>query len=227
MMTKKRLATAARPALLCWAMICAFFGVGAWAQAAGSAIEAQSAMSSPNSFHLPQATGEQVAWSVGAGAVTGDLLHGSSPMAPRTREAAPHDVDAEPIFVHCEFVDEIPVCGPASAGWWTADRAPAPLAAPAPKYPSRLLARGIEGWVVTELTVAEDGSVNSPKIVDAEPSDVFDAATLRAVARYRFPPPTVAGKPTAMHGVTVRVEFRIPKAGGESVRHGRHQSIFH
>ena len=107
-----------------------------------------------------------------------------------------------------------------------AARAPAPLAAPAPKYPPRLLARGIEGWVVTELTVAEDGSVANPKVVDAEPRDVFDAATLRAVSRYRFPPPIIAGRPTAMHGVVVRVEFRISKAGGALVRRGRHQSFF-
>ena len=79
-----------------------------------------------------------------------------------------------------------PVCGAATAGWWMAARAPAPLAAPAPKYPPRLLARGIEGWVVTELTVAEGGSVANPKAVDAEPRDVFDVATLRAVSRYRF-----------------------------------------
>ena len=190
------LAAGAGLALLYLAMICAICGVGARAQA--------------------QPAGERGGAGDGAGAATDDLQRESSPITRRPREAATHDVDAEPIFVRCGFVDEIPVCGSAAGGWWTADQAPAPLAAPAPIYPPRLLARGVEGWVVIELTVAEDGSVDNPKVVDAEPRAVFDAATLRAVARYRFPPPLVA-----VHGVTVRVEFRIPEAGSESARRGR------
>jgi TonB family protein len=62
-----------------------------------------------------------------------------------------------------------------------------PLLAGVPEYPAAAQARGIRGYVEVEFTVNPAGSVESPRVVAAEPSNVFDSAALAAVARRRYP----------------------------------------
>lgn len=88
-------------------------------------------------------------------------------------------------------------------------RMPIPFLTPAPEYPRRALARGIEGWVLVSFTIAASGSVADPMVVDADPPGVFDAAALRAVMRYRYRPQIVAGVPTATPGMLLRIHFEL------------------
>lgn len=64
-----------------------------------------------------------------------------------------------------------------------------------PVYPPRALRRGIEGVVTVEFTIAEDGTVKDPVVVNAEPEKVFDRAVLRAIRKWKFNVKTVNGKP--------------------------------
>ena len=84
-----------------------------------------------------------------------------------------------------------------------------PILTPAPEYPQRALARGIEGWVLVSFTISETGAVVEPKVVDAEPRGVFDAAALRAVLRYRYRPQLVSGVATATPGMLLRIHFEL------------------
>lgn len=88
-------------------------------------------------------------------------------------------------------------------------RMPIPFLTPAPEYPQRALARGVEGWVLVSFTIAASGAVADPIVVDADPPGVFDAAALRAVMRYRYRPQIVAGVPTATPGMLLRIHFEL------------------
>ena len=56
-----------------------------------------------------------------------------------------------------------------------------------PEYPEAARARGLRGSVEVEFTVTPQGTVESPRVVSAEPRNVFDSAALAAVARRRYP----------------------------------------
>ncbi|WP_226668183.1 energy transducer TonB [Microbulbifer aggregans] len=94
------------------------------------------------------------------------------------------------------------------------DSAPLPIYKPAPRYPRRALARGLEGYVVVEFTITSNGSVRDPSVVggfdmSGAPTDVFNSAALNAVARFKYRPPVVEGKPVEQHGVRNRITFRM------------------
>jgi TonB family protein len=61
-----------------------------------------------------------------------------------------------------------------------------PLIAGVPEYPAAAQARGVRGNVEVEFTVNPAGSVESPRVISAEPNGVFNAAALAAVARRRY-----------------------------------------
>jgi protein TonB len=88
-----------------------------------------------------------------------------------------------------------------------------PLVRIEPRYPSRAARRGIEGWVKLEFTITEDGTVDDVKVVEAEPSRIFDRAAKRAVRKWRFRPRVVDGAPVARSAVQV-LKFQLRKGKG-------------
>ena len=85
-----------------------------------------------------------------------------------------------------------------------------PLVRIEPRYPSRAARRGIEGWVKLAFTITEDGTVEDVKIVEAEPSRIFDRAASLAVRKWRFRPRIVDGKPVARSAMQV-LRFQLVK----------------
>jgi protein TonB len=85
-----------------------------------------------------------------------------------------------------------------------------PLVRVDPDYPPRALQRGIEGWVVVEFTITPVGSVEDPRVVDANPPGVFEQTTLRAVRRWRFNPRIVDGKPVS-RTLKTKLTFKPPR----------------
>ncbi len=65
-----------------------------------------------------------------------------------------------------------------------------PETAVAPQYPLRAAYEGIEGWALAEFTILANGDVDpdSVVVVDAEPADVFNRASIRAAKRFKFEP---------------------------------------
>jgi protein TonB len=84
----------------------------------------------------------------------------------------------------------------------------APLLRINPRYPRRALRAGIEGEVTVELIVQADGSVSDPRILRAQPADLFEDAVLRAVLRWRFAPKMADGK-AVVQRVTQTIRFTL------------------
>ena len=76
-----------------------------------------------------------------------------------------------------------------------------PLVTIAPQYPTRAAQRGIEGWCHVTFSIDGLGNVIEDTIVvlDAEPPNLFDRASVRAVARFKY-------QPRVVDGVGVRVD---------------------
>jgi protein TonB len=84
-----------------------------------------------------------------------------------------------------------------------------PIVRVEPIYPTRAASRGIEGYVIVEFTVTENGSVRDPIIVEAEPSSIFDRAAERAVLKWKFKPRVVDGNPVEVPGVQTQLTFKL------------------
>ncbi len=83
------------------------------------------------------------------------------------------------------------------------------LSRPKPAYPPQALARGIEGYVVLEFTVTAAGTTHDPRVLEASPAHVFDAAALAAAREFRYQPRIQAGAPVDVPGVRSRIRFQI------------------
>jgi protein TonB len=79
-----------------------------------------------------------------------------------------------------------------------------------PDYPALALARGTAGYVELKFTVNAQGRVQSATVVKSQPDNVFDAAALTALGRWRYP--AQAGRAPIM--LSHRFDFRPP--GGAS-----------
>ena len=69
---------------------------------------------------------------------------------------------------------------------------PTPIRISQPIYPQNALVRGIEGQVVVEFGLASDGSVQDLRVVSAQPADVFDQASIKAMRGWKYAVPTDA-----------------------------------
>jgi len=90
-----------------------------------------------------------------------------------------------------------------------------PLVRIQPTYPTRAQERGIEGWVEIEFTISPRGTVEKPHVLRYEPSSIFNNSALRAIRKWKYNPKIENGKPVARPGIRVRLDFRLPKAGGD------------
>lgn len=84
-----------------------------------------------------------------------------------------------------------------------------PIVTVPPQYPSRAVNRRIEGWCHVSFTVNENGGVEDPRVVDAEPPEIFNQASLRAVQRFRFNPRMVDGNPVRTEDVEYIFTYRL------------------
>ena len=85
--------------------------------------------------------------------------------------------------------------GNRSAGFGDGDLIP--IVRIEPQFPREALINGISGYVRVSFTVMEDGSVEpgSVKVIEAKPPRLFDSAAQRAVARWKFKPRIIDGRP--------------------------------
>lgn len=92
-----------------------------------------------------------------------------------------------------------------------------PIVKVAPAYPAAAKADGIEGYVILEFTVDEEGKATNAHVVEAQPKGVFDAAALDAIRYYRYKPAVEQGQAIATPAVRNRITFAL--RGGASVEH--------
>lgn len=84
-----------------------------------------------------------------------------------------------------------------------------PIVEVAPQYPQRALSRGIQGWCLVEFTVTENGTVIDPVVLDAEPANIFNSSSTRAVLRFKYNPRVVDGEPVPVPGVRKLFTYQL------------------
>lgn len=99
-----------------------------------------------------------------------------------------------------------------------------PIVKVAPVYPRRALSRGMEGWVLLEFTVSEQGSVTNPVVIENcawvkgprtegectdSPNGIFDSAAMRAAQKFKYKPKVIDGEPVATANVPHKISFEL------------------
>jgi protein TonB len=78
----------------------------------------------------------------------------------------------------------------------------------APRYPAIAQASRVEGVVILEAVIAEDGSVQDVRVLRSRP--LLDDAAVEAVRQWRFTPTLLGGQPVPVV-MTVTVSFTLNK----------------
>jgi TonB family protein len=79
-----------------------------------------------------------------------------------------------------------------------------------PKYPQAARISGTEGYVLLEIDIKEDGSVENVRIVGGENRNMFGSEARRAVEQWKYRPfMDTAGHPIKKIDHQVRVNFRL------------------
>lgn len=77
-----------------------------------------------------------------------------------------------------------------------------------PVYPEQARTQGIQGAVVLEAQVGEDGTVQHVTVLSSGPSSLANAAR-RAVEQWRYTPPELNGNPVSMRK-EITIKFTLP-----------------
>jgi protein TonB len=91
------------------------------------------------------------------------------------------------------------------------DRDAVPQVRIEPDYPPNARSRRVEGWVEVEFDVGRDGSTRNARVTAAQPQMVFEQATLRAIAGWKYSPMIEDGKPVERKGIKVRLVFDLDR----------------
>lgn len=92
-----------------------------------------------------------------------------------------------------------------------------PTVAIPPQYPTRAAQAGIEGWTLVSFTVDREGLVpqSSIRVVDAEPSDVFNRSSIRATEKFEFAPRIRNGRAVEVEGVQYVFRYELENDSGQ------------
>lgn len=77
-----------------------------------------------------------------------------------------------------------------------------------PTYPAWAQEQGIEGTVTLELTVTEEGKVDSPRVVSSTGNKRLDEEALKAIRKWTYEPAVQDGKPRTVR-VREKIRFRL------------------
>ncbi|MEL6185740.1 MAG: TonB family protein [Myxococcota bacterium] len=91
------------------------------------------------------------------------------------------------------------------------DREAVPVVRVQPIYPRRMADQGIEGYVVMRFTITPSGGVSDIEVVESKPAGMFDRNAERALARWRYDPQLVDGRPVPRPGQLVRLDFQMDR----------------
>lgn len=119
------------------------------------------------------------------------------------RAPKPRNAELSTVSVNLDFGLE----GGPGLGTAPSDADVMPLVRIEPTYPARAASRGIEGWVLLEFTITPAGTVRDPRVVDYEPSSIFNSAAIRAVKKWKYKPKIVDGAAVPREGVQVVLTF--------------------
>ncbi len=85
-----------------------------------------------------------------------------------------------------------------------------PIVHPAPHYPEQALEQGLEGFVIVEYTVTEQGRTEDLRVIQSS-SSLFDEAALESAAQYQYEPRVRNGVAVSVRGVRSVLRFEMPE----------------
>lgn len=94
-------------------------------------------------------------------------------------------------------------------GTWSQDGEYMPFFKPEPDYPTIALQRGIEGYVIVQFDVTEEGAVENPVVLEAKPPSIFDRSAIRAALKFKYKPKILNGQPVRVSGVKNRITYEL------------------
>jgi protein TonB len=86
-----------------------------------------------------------------------------------------------------------------------------PIVKVAPIYPRRAQTRGISGYCIVEYTVTTTGAIRDPQPVDCQPQGIFESASVKAAAKFKYKPRVVDGNAIEVAGVQNKFTFELEK----------------
>jgi TonB family protein len=81
-----------------------------------------------------------------------------------------------------------------------------------PSYPDT--AGAAEGYVKLHFTIAKDGHVTDPSVVESSPPGLFDAAAVAGLKQWSYRPRLVDGRPVDQLDNMILVHFKPPENAG-------------
>jgi periplasmic protein TonB len=95
------------------------------------------------------------------------------------------------------------------------DREYLPIARAAPVYPHEAARARLEGEVILEFTVTEDGTVRDLMVIRSSDA-IFEQPALEAAAQFRYQPRIVDGRPVDVPGVRNLFRFVLEAPATEA-----------
>ncbi len=78
-----------------------------------------------------------------------------------------------------------------------------------PSYPARAEARGIEGYAVVCFDLTAQGEPTRLQVTESSPTGYFETASTDAVARWRYAPSIVGGRPVPRENICTRLTYQL------------------
>ncbi len=97
----------------------------------------------------------------------------------------------------------------AAAGTQAGDVLAMPLYRVEPRYPSKALRLGKQGYVLLSFDITETGRVSNIQVLDAKPKHLFEQEARRALKRWKYKPMLVDGKAVMQTGQKIRLDFKM------------------
>lgn len=139
------------------------------------------------------------------------------PQEPEAPPEAPEIPQVDTTKPNAEGIDmtfagkmDLNIAGPGAVGAPT-DGDYLPIVRVQPVYPRRATERGIEGYVIVELTVTVAGTTQDIRVIEAKPEGIFDSAAIKAAEKFKYKPKVVNGVAVPVAGVLYKFTFELEK----------------
>lgn len=96
-------------------------------------------------------------------------------------------------------------------GEFSANQQAMPLYRVEPRYPSRAMKQGAQGWVKMSFTIDTLGRPIDIKIMDAKPRRLFNKSAVKALRKWKYQPKLEEGKAIMQVNQTVTLEFKLER----------------
>lgn len=78
-----------------------------------------------------------------------------------------------------------------------------------PKYPVLAAQKNIEGSVLLQFDIAKDGTTSNIKVIKADPIEIFDKVSIKALEQWRYKPQIIGGQAQTQTNLLVQLDYRM------------------